>query len=194
MPPGRDGDAVGGGWFGYLSYPDAGADGAARGSRGGGRLVGLRAAPGSRRALVVRKPFRRSAFGMGRRSVARPSQAAPSTSPGAKPTVTRIAAACWTAWRRSRRVRSTRRVCAPSSRRIDGAPDRLLRRRRGAHFPRPGGVSGGRLGRGGVAVSGVVPAAARRGGGLEPDQGHAAAACGSSRRCGSRSRTSRRTS
>ena len=26
VPPG-DGDAVGGGWFGYMSYPDAGADG-----------------------------------------------------------------------------------------------------------------------------------------------------------------------
>src|SRR5215218_8731029 len=25
--PNRDDDAVGGGWFGYLSYPDAGADG-----------------------------------------------------------------------------------------------------------------------------------------------------------------------
>ncbi|MGO4446491.1 aminodeoxychorismate synthase component I [Mycobacterium sp. 2YAF39] len=27
VPPGGAGDAVGGGWFGYLSYPDAGADG-----------------------------------------------------------------------------------------------------------------------------------------------------------------------
>ena len=27
MPPGRRSDAVGGGWLGYLSYPDAGADG-----------------------------------------------------------------------------------------------------------------------------------------------------------------------
>ncbi|WP_099041964.1 aminodeoxychorismate synthase component I [Mycobacterium neglectum] len=27
VPPGASGDAVGGGWFGYLSYPDAGADG-----------------------------------------------------------------------------------------------------------------------------------------------------------------------
>ena len=27
VPPGGTGDAVGGGWFGYLSYPDAGADG-----------------------------------------------------------------------------------------------------------------------------------------------------------------------
>jgi len=27
VPPGAGGDAVGGGWFGYLSYPDAGADG-----------------------------------------------------------------------------------------------------------------------------------------------------------------------
>ena len=26
VPPGDSGDAVGGGWFGYLSYPDAGAD------------------------------------------------------------------------------------------------------------------------------------------------------------------------
>ncbi|MGV0744908.1 aminodeoxychorismate synthase component I [Mycolicibacterium sp. XJ870] len=28
VPPGTDGSAVGGGWFGYLSYPDPGADGA----------------------------------------------------------------------------------------------------------------------------------------------------------------------
>ena len=55
------GDAVGGGWIGYLSYPDAGAR--RRGptdSRGRRRLDRRRAAPGSRRNLVVRKPFRRS--------------------------------------------------------------------------------------------------------------------------------------
>ena len=27
VSPGTSGEAVGGGWFGYLSYPDAGADG-----------------------------------------------------------------------------------------------------------------------------------------------------------------------
>ena len=64
MPHGRRrSGAVGGGWFGYLSYPDAGADGRARTHpRGGGRLDRLRAAPGRRRALVVRKPLRRSRF------------------------------------------------------------------------------------------------------------------------------------
>jgi len=29
VSPGASGDVVGGGWFGYLSYPDAGADGRA---------------------------------------------------------------------------------------------------------------------------------------------------------------------
>ena len=45
--PNRNDDAVGGGWFGYLSYPDAGADGRpAAYSRGGRRLDRLRAAAG----------------------------------------------------------------------------------------------------------------------------------------------------
>ena len=45
--PGRRRRRVGGGWFGYLSYPDPGADGLGSAHpRGRGRLDGLRAAPG----------------------------------------------------------------------------------------------------------------------------------------------------
>ena len=67
LPPGSaDTGAVGGGWFGYLSYPDAGADGLAPRipeAAGGWTDCVLRQRP--RRAMVVRKPFRRTASGRG---------------------------------------------------------------------------------------------------------------------------------
>ena len=117
VPPGAsDAGAVGGGWFGYLSYPDAGADG--RGPRipeaaGGWSDCVLRqdrdgqwwyeSLSGAPLSTWVTEALRSSA----------PPRT--STSPGAKPTATRTAAGCWTAWRPSRRARSTRRVCARSS-------------------------------------------------------------------------------
>lgn len=57
-PPGTGGPdatgAVGGGWVGYLSYPDAGADRATPPDpRGRRRLDRLRAAPRPRRPVVV---------------------------------------------------------------------------------------------------------------------------------------------
>ena len=72
VPPGAAGNgAVGGGWFGYLSYPDAGADGLAPRipeAAGGWTDCVLRQRP--RRAMVVRKPFRRTASGLGGRRAA----------------------------------------------------------------------------------------------------------------------------
>ena len=52
-------------WFGYLSFPDAGADGRPADSRGGRRLDGPRAAQDRRRAVVARKPFRQASFRSG---------------------------------------------------------------------------------------------------------------------------------
>ncbi len=54
VPTGVSDGAIGGGWFGYLSYPDARVDGLGpRIPRGCRRLVRLRAAAGPRRAMVV---------------------------------------------------------------------------------------------------------------------------------------------
>ena len=58
--PGSQSTAVGGGWIGYLSYPDPGSDGRARpDTRSRRRLDGLRAALRPRPAVVVREPVRR---------------------------------------------------------------------------------------------------------------------------------------
>ena len=157
--------AVGGGWFGYLSYPDAAPTGGAAASprprAAGPTACCARTATGTGGTKAF--PAQRLPDWLAD-ALAQPGAAARlSTSTGATPTATPTARACWPAWRRSPRARSTRRACARSSpARLDGAPDRLLRRRRAhAPSPAPGGVSRRRLGRGGVAVAGAVPAAAR---------------------------------
>ena len=112
-----DAAAVGGGWIGYLSYPDAGADG--RGPRipeaAGGWTDGV-LRQDVRRNLVVRKPFRCSRYPVGS-----PRRSATPVTPGhwhvdwTEPDRDAHQRACWPASRRSPRARCTRRACAPSS-------------------------------------------------------------------------------
>ncbi len=94
---------VGGGWIGYLSYPDPGSRRAARaGARGRRRLDGLRAAPRPRTAVVVRKPVRRPDARAGWSSAQHSdARAGASASTGTPPTARPIAPACWPAWRPS---------------------------------------------------------------------------------------------
>ncbi len=119
VAPGRGGDAVGGGWIGYLSYPDAAADG--RGPRipeaaGGWTDCVLRLRP--RRVLVVRKPLRRNDARPWVVAAAGLAGTAPSraTSTGTTPISPHTSAACWTAWTAIGAGRgATRPACARSS-------------------------------------------------------------------------------
>ena len=111
-----DAAALGGGWIGYLSYPDAGATVGPADSRGRRRLDRRRAAAGLDGILVVRKPFRRndSRIGSPRRSPPQRTRALDGST-GPSPTATPTMRACWPAWRRSPPARCTRRACAHSS-------------------------------------------------------------------------------
>jgi para-aminobenzoate synthetase component 1 len=100
VPTGVSGGAIGGGWFGYLSYPDAGVDG--RGPR-------IPEAAGGWSDCVLRQDRD------GQWWYESLSGAALPPSRGARPTALRTARACSSVWKRSRRVRSTRRACARSS-------------------------------------------------------------------------------
>ena len=116
MSPGAAGDAVGGGWFGYLSYPDAGADG--RGPR-------IPEAAGGWSDCVLRQDrdghwwyeslSGAPLSGWVAEALRHTGRARPCDIRGRERTAMRTAAACWSAWRRSPRARSTRRVCARSS-------------------------------------------------------------------------------
>ena len=172
-------EAVGGGWIGYLSYPDAAATvGRAIPQAAGGwtdvvlRLdrIGL---------LVVRKPLRRNrspAWVAEALTIAAPLRAH-AKSNGAQPDSHAHHAACWPAWRRSAPARSTRPACARSSsarcpaRRSTSSPTRSTRT-----APARAAYVAGRLGRGGIAVTGAVPSPGRRRRHVESDQGHSAVA------------------
>ena len=145
VPPGSaDTEAVGGGWFGYLSYPDAGADGLPPRipeAAGGWTDCVLRLRP--RRAMVVRKPFRRTASGVGR-----PTRCGRAPAPrdwtiawgDADRDAHRSGVlACLEAIAAGEVYQAC--VCTQFVGRLDGALRRLLRRRGGAHLPRAGGVS-----------------------------------------------------
>ena len=154
-PGAGDAGAVGGGWFGYLSYPDAGADGrpprlpeAAGGwtdcvlrqdSDGHWWYESLSGAPLSDWvADAVRNPLPPRSFDITWGDADREAHRR-----GVLECLDAIAAgevyqAC---------------VCTQFAGRLRRRARRLLRRRRGTHFPRPRGVSGRRLGRGGVAVA-----------------------------------------
>ncbi len=101
VPTGGPAGAVGGGWFGYLSYPDAGADGL------GPRLP---EAAGGWSDCVLRQDrdghwWYESLSGAPLSAWVAdacrlPRHQGTATSCGATPTATRIVAACWSAWRR----------------------------------------------------------------------------------------------
>ena len=117
VSPGASDGAVGGGWFGYLSYPDAGADGLGpRIPEAAGGWSDCVLTPGQRRAVVVRKPLRRTAFRMGLRSAARscPHLGDVDIAWGDADREAHRRGVL-AASRRSRRARSTRRACARSS-------------------------------------------------------------------------------
>ena len=74
VPPGAAGSAaVGGGWIGYLSYPDAGADGRPpRIPEAAGGWTDCVLRQDCDGHVVVREPLRRTAFDMGGRRIAKP--------------------------------------------------------------------------------------------------------------------------
>ena len=158
--------AVGGGWFGYLSYPDAGADG--RGPRipeaaGGWTDCVLRRDRDG--TVVVRKPFRCADAGLADRRAGRGAGARRATagSTGTAPTARHTAAGCWPAWTRSRAGEVYQAcVCTQFTGTVDRLPAGLLRRRRRADVAGAGGLCRRAVGCGGVAVPGTVPAPPRR--------------------------------
>ena len=144
-PRRRRAGAVGGGWIGYLSYPDAGADGRGRGfprPPAAGRTAccacDRRRHAGGTKAF----PVHRCRTGCRARCHRAGAAAAVANRLDARPTATRTAPACWPAWRRSPPARSTRPACARSSpERVQRLAAGLLRRRRRPHRTRARGLS-----------------------------------------------------
>ena len=196
VSPGASGDAVGGGWFGYLSYPDAGADGL------GPRIP---EAAGGWSDCVLRQDrdgqwWYESLSGAAlsgwvteaSSSCGAPRRSAIAWGEADREAHRRGVLACLEAIAAGEVYQAC--VCTQFAGRIDGAPIDFFVDAVARTSPATRRLSRRRLGRGGIAVAGAVPAAVRRGGGVESDQGHAAAARGSVSVCGHRSRTSRRTS
>ena len=174
--PASSGDAVGGGWIGYLSYPDPGADGhgpripeAAGGWTDGvlrqdsdgtwwyESLSGAAAPTWVTEALLPRRAEAALPRRLGPRRPGHPS-----------------GAECWPASTPSQRARCTRPVCARSSS-VTSAVRQSTSSPRPWRAPRlPVRRSSPGLGRGRVALTRTVPAARWRRGRLEPHQGHAA--------------------
>ena len=118
--PGSHSTTVGGGWIGYLSYPDPGSGGQpARVPEAAGGWTdcvlrcdrdrqwwyeSLSGAPMPGWLAEVLARLRRSRHRRGR-----------SGSTGTQPIARRIAPGCWPAWRPSGPARCIRRACAPSS-------------------------------------------------------------------------------
>ena len=113
----RDDGVVGGGWFGYLSYPDAGAD---------GRPPRIPEAAGGWTDCVLRQDSDghwsyeslsgAPLAGWVEEALRKPMPAVDFDITWKTRTATRTAGVCSPAWRRSPRARSTRRACARSSR------------------------------------------------------------------------------
>ena len=165
LPPGHaSGDAVGGGWIGYLSYPDAAAD--APGPRipeaAGGwtdcvlrldpdgcwwyeSLSGATMQPWVVAALAAREPDGCLRNRLGRSLIS-----------------ARTRPVFWTAWRQSAPGRCYQAcVCTQFTGTVTGSPLDFFADGGDAERPGAGGLSVRRLGCGGVAVAGTVPAPPR---------------------------------
>ena len=177
---GSDSAAVGGGWFGYLSYPDPGAD---------GRPARIPEAAGGWTDCVLRRDRDAqwwyeslsgapmpdwlagalAALNSGTRPLARLLDRLGRARPGG-PSQRRT---CLSGGDPRRRDLPGVRVHAVHR---DGqrGPAGLLRRRSGTHFSGARGLCRWRMGCGGIAVSGAFPSPPRERRNVEPDQGHPA--------------------
>ncbi|EUA29999.1 chorismate binding enzyme family protein [Mycobacterium xenopi 4042] len=152
--PGCDTTAVGGGWIGYLSYPDPGRDGApGRLARAAGAgPIACCAATGAASGGMRACPVPACRIGWRARSRRR-HRCMLGASTGPSPTARNTAPGCWPAWRPSLQGRCIRRACARSSAGSSRDAAGLLCRRGRGHRSGSGGLCGRTVG----AVASLSP-------------------------------------